>query len=695
MKRNSLVFTVVLVLSLSLGIFAVQSGQDLFQKALAKERAEGNIEEAITLYQKVIDSSQDKALKAQAQLRIGMCYEKLGQKSIRQAQEAFQKVLDNYPLQSEVVKTAQEKLSLLLKAQQVAEKGDQEFRIRKIGPLPETGMGEISPDGRYLSFVNWVTGNLAILETATGKTRNLTKGGWTGNPPGYPQASRWSPDSKQVVYQWFTEPDIGELRIVGINGSKPRTLYRFKKGEWIEPADWSPDGKYILAQSFRKKGSCELGLISVADGSLRILKKLVYEIPNLSCGAQFSPSGNYIAYDFPKEGNSPEFDIFMMSIDGSREVPLSTHPSHDSLLGWAPDGERIIFISKRTGTLDLWSIRVAEGGPQGMPLLIRRNIGSIEPRGITQEGAFFYNTPRLMFDVYTATLDSETGKIIKPPAKLALPYEGYNSNPSWSPDGKFLAYVSHRNRIYILCIYSIETGKIRELSFNRNYGFPRWFPDNRSILVQATVGSGQGIHRIDTQTGDVAPLIQSKDEEYLSSARVSPDGKSIFLIKENDSKKLFQVLVQDIKTGKERELLRTPPFDNNTIALSNDGKRLAVLMREEENVRVLKVMPAAGGQQQEIHRFKQGGRWNIDIAWSPDGQYIFFSKSSPDWGWELWRIPSDGGNARDLGLRMGMFEHLCVYPDGQRIAFSSPPTDTKPEELWVMENFLPKTKDKK
>ncbi|MGB2845197.1 MAG: tetratricopeptide repeat protein [Candidatus Aminicenantaceae bacterium] len=690
MKKLSILTAVCILFSLSFASALPQSAHDLFQKGLAKERAEGNLEEAIQLYEKVVKTAKDKALAAKAQLRIGFCFEKLG---LKEAQKAFQKVIDNYPNQAEAVKTAREKLALLLKAQAIVEKGEKELRIRKICSTPETGMGEISPDGQYLSFVDWGTGNLAILETATGKTRNLTKWGWSAKPSGYPQTSRWSPDSKQVVYQWLTEPNALELRIVGLDGSEPRTLYRIEEKNWIEPTDWSPDGKYILAKFFEGKDSCKLGLISVADGSVRIINTLEYFTPSLGIGVHFSPDGRYIAYDFPKNGNSLKFDIFLMSSDGSNEVPLTTHPSHDSLLGWSPDGKAILFISKRTGTLDIWSTQVAEGKPQGTPQLVRRNIGSIEPRGITKQGSLYFNTPRMMYDIYTATLDPDTGKIIKPPAKFALPYEGNNYAPAWSPDGKFLAYVSNRDRKYFFCIYSLETEKIRELTFKHNLTFPRWFPDGRSILVQATVGSGQGIHRIDTQTGEAALVINRGEGEFLQSAQVSPDGKSIFYIKENDSKKFFQILVRDIKTGKEKEILRTPPFDNNTIALSPDGKRLAVLMSEEENIRVLKIIPASGGELREIHRFKQGGRWFIDIAWSPDGQYIYFYKSIPkDWKWELWRIPSKGGKAQDLGLRMGRYMHLNVHPDGKHLVFAAYTKESLSQELWVMENFLPKKK---
>jgi len=100
-----------MVVAFSFGNVMLQNGHDLFQKALAKERAEGNLEEAIALYQKVIEQSKDKALSAKAQLRIGICYEILGK---QEAKKAYQKVIDNYPNQLETVKAAREKLSILL-----------------------------------------------------------------------------------------------------------------------------------------------------------------------------------------------------------------------------------------------------------------------------------------------------------------------------------------------------------------------------------------------------------------------------------------------------------------------------------------------------------------------------------------------------------------------------------------------------
>ena len=69
MRKYAVLVAVLVLLSLSFGSLAPQNGYDLFQKALAKERGEGNLEEAIALYKKVVEEAKDKSLAAKAQLR--------------------------------------------------------------------------------------------------------------------------------------------------------------------------------------------------------------------------------------------------------------------------------------------------------------------------------------------------------------------------------------------------------------------------------------------------------------------------------------------------------------------------------------------------------------------------------------------------------------------------------------------------
>ena len=166
MKKTSIALGVLIILAFSFGSIVPQNGYDLFQKALAKERAEGNLEEAIALYQQVVKEAKDESLSAKAQFRIGICYEKLGQKKAKQAQEAFQKVISEYPGQKDIVKMAQEKLSSLIQAESSVGQADRGINVHLVmeGTDPDAlkMMGAPSPDGRYVSFTDWDTGNVAV-----------------------------------------------------------------------------------------------------------------------------------------------------------------------------------------------------------------------------------------------------------------------------------------------------------------------------------------------------------------------------------------------------------------------------------------------------------------------------------------------------------------------------------------------------
>ena len=135
-------------------------------------------------------------------------------------------------------------------------------------------MGKVSPDGRYLSYVNWDTGNLAIHDFETGKNRDVTdEGNW--DTWEYSDQSVWSPDSKQIAYFWLGPNEDTSLRIVGIDGSKSRVLRRSPPDSELPwPWAWSPDGKHILANQRAKTEETifDTVLVSVADGSIRVLK---------------------------------------------------------------------------------------------------------------------------------------------------------------------------------------------------------------------------------------------------------------------------------------------------------------------------------------------------------------------------------------------------------------------------------------
>lgn len=676
-----------------------QTAGELFEKALYMEEAQGDLQKAIDLYQKIIKQfPENREVAAKAQLQIGMCFEKLG---LKEAQKAFQNVIDKYPEQMEEVKVAKEKLSILLRAQAVVEKGDKEFKIRKVwGGRDVDTFGAPSPDGRYLSYVDWNTGDLAIRELATGKKRRLTnKGSWFKSPE-LALFSRWSPDSKKIVYNWCNKDDFFELHIIGLDDLTPRVLYRNEEVPYVQAWDWSPDGKHIFAL-LKRKETFQAGLISVADGYVNVLVT-VKELPNIEARrAFFSPDGRYIVYYLPQIEGSLECDIFLLSIDGKHESRLIEHPADDFPLCWSPDGKSLFFASDRTGTLDAWVIQVVDNKPQGRPKLIRKDIGQFWPMGTTRKGSFYYGIHFRMDDVYIATFDPQTGKILSQPEKATQRFEGSNTSPDWSPDGKYLAYISSRGPRPIsrdvLCIRSIETGEERELLPKLGgFGYPRWSPDGQFISVEGKDKlNRQGIFRVDVQTGDVAPIGPIESYKVIFSHRWSKDGKSIIYSRNVPDSKNTRILVHNLETGQEKELPGAPS-NAKDIDISPDGRWLALINRERN--KVLKVMPVSGGESRELHSWEDEVFWLIESpAWTADGRYILLPKRGPDPDsrWDLWRISVDGGEPEKTGIVMVYPRHFSVHPDGRRIAFYSRGFETKSPEVWVMENFLSEAKEEK
>src|SRR5438132_4970892 len=109
MKRLSMLAAVILLVAFATGTITAQSGYDLFQKALVKERAVGDVEEALHLYQRIVkEFSGNHALAAKAQLRMGLLYDRLGRKA--DAQRAYQAVVNQYADQTNEARQARAKI---------------------------------------------------------------------------------------------------------------------------------------------------------------------------------------------------------------------------------------------------------------------------------------------------------------------------------------------------------------------------------------------------------------------------------------------------------------------------------------------------------------------------------------------------------------------------------------------------------
>ena len=671
------------------------------QAAIKTETVDGNLKGAIEQYQKLANGSH-RAVAAKALVRMGQCYEKLGD---AQARKAYDRVVRDFADQKDALVAAQALLAALDRTA-----NSTSVVVRRVWAGPEViAEGVPSWDGRYLSFADRSTANIAIRDLATGETRDLTKNTDGRQYPGY--RSIISPDGKKVAYTWITGDVFYDIRLIDFDGSGQRILYSNRQLSNIELGVWSPDGARIAATFTAKDETIgieanQIALISVRDGSVRILKTAGSRRAN---PRGFSPDGRFIACDYSPVEDSENRDIFLLAADGSQEVPLVKHPADDQLLGWVPDGKGVLFASDRTGHWGAWFIQVENGKPKGLPEMIKAELGNVEPLGFTRSGSFYYGIESGGTDAYIATLDPASSQLLSAPAPINERLIGANQYPLFSPDGQSLAYFSNRTgNQWLLCVRSLKTGEEHEFLISADLELlrtPRWAANGQAILVSGVDKQlhHHGFYLVDSRTGETRAIISSNPEADKLGGQWTPDGKSLFLARAGiaAADKASRVLQRDPATGNEREIYRAPSgADVTNLALSPDGLELAFTLRSLKGIRALDelwVMSAQGADAHELLRLN--GRETIrrdGLVWTPDGRHLLFAKAIETTGHsselELWRVDPLSRESQKVGVLASDMTFgdgssgLSVHPDGKSIAFHA---GRRKPEIWAMENFQP------
>jgi Tol biopolymer transport system component len=703
MKSTRMLAAIILAVVLGASLTLAQSGYDLFQKGLVKERAEGNLQAAIQIYARIVkEFPNNRELAAKALVEMGDCYEKLGKS---EAQKTYQRVLHDYADQSTEANEARARLAAL----DHGGTSGHEMVAQRIWADPDVDVeGGVAPSGRFLSYVDWDTGDLAVHDLVTGQNRRLThKGSWSDSGD-FAMNSVPSPDGKKIAYAWAKSYSF-DLRVIGTDGSNPRVLYSNPKVGYIEPYSWSLDGKKILASFWEAKGNeAQIVEVSLADGSTRVLK-VFKPRSGEGTGAMYSPDGRFVAYDIPPNENSPARDIYAVSKDGGNTTPLTQHPSDDYLLGWAADGKSVIFASDRTGSYGVWEIRVVDGKASGTPGFLKADLGRVSPMGLTKDGSLYYGIESWIRDEYVASFDFASGKLLKAPIPVSQHFTGRNTGGAWSPDGKFLAYFSRHHLLNgvapvvpdTIVIRSVETGQEREITPKLKFMAwiigVSWSADGRSLYVTGRTSNGLGgIFKIDARTGDATILFKSTPQLGFAHTEELAQGNMFVVHRDEVGKKIQQLVVQNLQSGRERDLFHLA--DHAAISgfkISPDGRQVALTTDGEPGgISTLRTIPVAGGEVHVLVQLKAPEELEPigSLAWTPDGSYIIFGKGSTLWSRrkvEFYEISAQGGQPRDLGLSMPTVRRFHVHPDGHRLLFES---DGHSAEVWVIHNILPTLK---
>jgi Tol biopolymer transport system component len=710
-KKNALLAAGLLIVGLAVVPLASQTGNQWdkqLRAAIDKEVMDGDLKGAIEQYKKIIAArGASRAVVAKAMLQLGGCYEKQGS---AEARKTFEQLLKNYPDQTEIVAQARTRLAALAPgaAGQAAGGG---IRIQQIwtGQDVDTDASP-SPDGRYLSYIS-IEGDLMVRDVTAGVDRQVA-GLVKTDRDNDAISPHWSPDGKKIAYECFSRSKSSEIRIYEMSSNTSRVLFGIKPDRSeIYPGNWSRDGKLLLA-FLSEQGGSSVGVISVESGEFRAIK--TFEPRHGPGRCELSPDGKFIAYN-STVGQRENRDLFVLEVSTGKESCHLEHPATEFLLGWTPDGRYLLFQSNRTGNKDVWAQRIDNGRPASEPELVKSFGEWLSPMGFSTSGAFFYSTSTGGSDVYLTEIDLINGTATAP-QKISKSHEGSNTNCEFSPDGRYLAYLTVRETISprtpdnypdwadTICVYSMETDRIREypteIRIQRNYAYRlRWSNDNQAIVFTALENdpnSPYSLHKLDTRNGEITKILGGKAVPFWSWT-----DNAAFMLSENPDR-TAGLIRRDLQTGTDKKICNLARFPYYP-TLSPDNQLVAFMLSEgfaqgKGKISLMTVSVADGAQKVILaEESTMSGYYNTSIGWTADSRNILLSRMSRDPSKrglrEIWQVPLDGGTPKKIDINVGSLRFVTAHPDGKRIAFVA---NTKREDtVWVMDNFLPPAKDAK
>lgn len=571
----------------------------------------------------------------------------------------------------------------------------------------------MSPDGRYVSYIPAdPETDLHVHDLQTGEDRRLTRIFGDG---GFIDYSAISHDSTRVA---FSSKDVNgkpvpaKLRVVPIDTS-PDTVPRvLLEGPWTDPKEWSPDDSQLLVTvqrgDKRLGNDYDIGLVSVADGALRVLTHVPYPGPGYH--VRMSPDATWVAYDVRAGDNVRQRDIRLVAVADAQDVVLLEGPSSDTVVGWSPDGRYLVFESDRGGTNGLWAAPVTGGALAGEPILLRADFNG-DPVSMTADGSLMYEAAPdgRKTALYVASVDPTTGSVITPPWFASHDRQATSRSPRWSGDGQSLAYITSRPAGPVISIRSIATGLVREIPLNLGYIWTHeWSPDTRAFVFRATDLRGrEGVFLVDAATGDVTTVALKEDRVVgYYQPHFSADSQKLYyfanLLGQSATLRLTQEIEYDIATGRPQALREWPAPANRGdfhFGIDRSPDRQWILRMQVTPRSAIYMENAETGEEREIFGVERPEALdgNNGIRWMPDGRALIVRVAGPGPNERtLWWIPIDGSAPHQVDVGRGdlVDTGFSIHPDGRQIAFvAGDPIVSKiaklTSEYRLLKSFLP------
>ena len=282
----------------------------------------------------------------------------------------------------------------------------------------------------FTPYRDYIGSHIEILNVKTGLCKILH------SEPRSLQAPNWHPDGTRLIYN--SEGLLYNFDLLTYSTDKLETAFATNNNnDHVLSFDGEKLG--ISHHSDEHDGQSIIYTLPALGGTP---KQITEQGPSYLHG--WSPDQKYLVYTAERNG---QYDIYKISVDTKQEEQLTDTPTLDDGSEFTPDGDYIYFNSNRTGTMQIWRMR-PDGSEQEQITFDEYNdwFPHISPDG--KYIIFLSYMPEIESGdhpfykhVYLRMMSVDRNE----PNIVAYVYGGQGTMnvPSWSPDGRYVAFISN------------------------------------------------------------------------------------------------------------------------------------------------------------------------------------------------------------------------------------------------------------